>query len=220
MKRSLPSRLRRLEGALLDLPLDEPMLLSELDGFLTGLLICPEVVPPHEWLQTVWGLDDGDVPPFDDPLDVQWFVDAVLAQQQAIARDLARGKPQPIFDVDERNGEILWELWVDGFAAAMDLRPDGWTVLAETGASDAVAGMADLIAIARGESALDSMQINALQDRVPSEVLDLARRLYTARMQIGGAPVVAPAVDRPVKPGRNDPCHCGSGQKFKRCCAG
>ncbi|MBF4243116.1 SEC-C metal-binding domain-containing protein, partial [Vibrio anguillarum] len=23
----------------------------------------------------------------------------------------------------------------------------------------------------------------------------------------------------PTKLGRNDPCHCGSGKKFKKCCA-
>ncbi len=33
----------------------------------------------------------------------------------------------------------------------------------------------------------------------------------------------APAMDRPmsiIKVGRNDPCPCGSGVKYKRCCAG
>jgi predicted TPR repeat methyltransferase len=25
-------------------------------------------------------------------------------------------------------------------------------------------------------------------------------------------------VDRMAKPGRNDPCHCGSGKKYKKCC--
>ena len=28
----------------------------------------------------------------------------------------------------------------------------------------------------------------------------------------------SPAVARPPKPGRNDPCPCGSGRKFKKCC--
>jgi len=26
-------------------------------------------------------------------------------------------------------------------------------------------------------------------------------------------------IKRRQKPGRNDPCHCGSGKKFKKCCA-
>ncbi|MES3101714.1 UPF0149 family protein [Sphingomonas faeni] len=111
--KQLASRLRRLDDALADLPLEEPMLLTELDGFLTGILVCPDAIPPAEWLQSVWGSDDSGVAPFDDPLDVQWFADAVVARHAEIARDLARGKLRPIFDVDERNGDVLWELWIE-----------------------------------------------------------------------------------------------------------
>jgi uncharacterized protein len=205
--RQLPSRLRRLDGALADLPLDEPMLLSELDGFLTGVLLCPGAIPPAEWMRNVWGDDGGDVPPFDDPLDVQWFADAVMARYHEIARDLGRGKPQPIFDVDERNGDVLWEVWIDGFAEAMELRPDAWV-----DADGAVSRLSTLIAVARNESELDSVAINALQDRAPAELIADVMRLYAARAPV--SPVAAQA----VKVGRNDPCPCGSGKKSKRCC--
>lgn len=47
MKHS-PSRFRRLDRALADLPVEEPMLLTELDGFLTGVSICPEAIPADE----------------------------------------------------------------------------------------------------------------------------------------------------------------------------
>lgn len=51
--RQLPSRLRRLDDALADLPLDEPMLLTELDGFLTGISVSPDLIMPGEWLTVV-----------------------------------------------------------------------------------------------------------------------------------------------------------------------
>lgn len=76
-------------------------------------------------------MDSGGIPPFDDPFDVQWFVKAVSARRDEIARDLLRGKLQPIIDIDERNGEALWEYWIDGFAEATALRPDGWALLAD-----------------------------------------------------------------------------------------
>jgi len=41
----------------------------------------------------------------------------------------------------------------------------------------------------------------------PENISDLTRLLEA------GGPAVAPAL-----PGRNDPCHCGSGRKFKKCC--
>ena len=37
---------------------------------------------------------------------------------------------------------------------------------------------------------------------------------------IGGEPVKKKPVRKAQKPGRNDPCPCGSGKKFKQCCIG
>ena len=219
--RQLPSRLRRLDDALADLPLDEPMLLTELDGFLTGVLVCPDLIMPGEWLQNVWGCDEAGVAPFDDPADVQWFADAVMARHNEIARDLGRGKPQPIFDVDERNGDVLWELWIDGFAEAMALRPDSWAALndgEDPDATGALSRISTLIAVARNESELDSVQINALQDQAPSDLIDAVLQLHAARLRKGGVPSTSPISARPIKVGRNEPCRCGSGKKFKRCC--
>ena len=140
MKRH-PSRFRRLDGALADLPVEEPMLLTELDGFLTGLVVCPEAYSTgrvddgrmgrgRQWYPAIRGT----------PLDVQWFATAVSARRDEIARDLARSRLQPILDVDERDGEVLWEYWVDGFAEAISLRPEVWEALAK--APDASATVA------------------------------------------------------------------------------
>jgi uncharacterized protein len=39
------------------------MMLSDLDGFLTGIAVGPELVLPSEWLPLVWG---GEAPEFAD----------------------------------------------------------------------------------------------------------------------------------------------------------
>ncbi len=216
--RQLPSRYRRLDGALADLPVEEPMLLTELDGFLTGIVVGPPV-PPAEWMQNIWGVDgtgvDGaGVAPFDDPIDVQWFADAVTARRDAIARDLDRGRLHPILDVDERNGDVLWELWIDGFAEAVALRPEAWTAPADDAVvADARGRLSLLIEVARQESTLDSMEINALEVQAPAMLRDAVVRLYAARPRD-----IASRDAPPAKVGRNDPCPCGSGRKAKRCC--
>ena len=195
------------------------MLLTELDGFLTGLLMCPEAIPPAEWMTIVWGAEVEGMPPFEDPLDVQWFADAVAARRDEIARDLGRGKLQPIFDVDERNGEVLWEYWIDGFAAAIELRPDAWEALSHVPVTVAPRSkLAMLIAVARDESDLDSVEINALQDRAAAELTEAVQLLYAAQTGVGGATSVAASTTAASKVGRNDPCPCGSGKKHKRCC--
>ncbi len=139
------------------------------------------------------------------------------SRRDEIARDLSRGKLQPILDVDERDGEVLWKYWVDGFSDAIALRPDAW------GGAAAAAEWTDpwhrlqaLIAIARGESELDSVEVNAFQDRAVAELTDTVQRLYAARDR-EATPIVVDAIAAP-KIGRNDPCPCGSGKKHKHCC--
>ena len=45
------------------------MQLSDLDGFLTGIAIGPELIMPSEWLPVVWGGEEG--PSFADQADRQ-----------------------------------------------------------------------------------------------------------------------------------------------------
>jgi len=216
----MPSRFRRLDGALADLPVEEPMLLTELDGFLTGLIVCPEPIPADKWMTVIWGVEVDGVPPFDDPLDVQWFVKAVEARRDEIARDLSRGKLQPILDVDERDGEVLWEYWIDGFSDAVALRPDAWdAAAADAGWANPWHHLLALIAIARDESELDSVEVNAFQDRAVAELTDTVQRLYAARTRVGEAKPIAVDAVAAAKTGRNDPCPCRSGKKHKHCCA-
>ncbi len=215
MKR-LPSRFRRMDGALADLPLDEPMLLTELDGLLTGVLVAPQVLTPEDWLPVVWGDETDGVPPFEDPLDVQWFRSAVIARRDEIARDLARGRLRPILDTDERSGDVLWEPWIDGFAAAIELRPGGWEAVCNgdnAEVADAWSRLFELVAIASFYIDIDTTEINTLDESAPASVL----RLHAARADTAaGAARVSGST--PDQLGRNELCRCGSGRKAKRCC--
>ncbi len=205
----LPSRLRRLEDALFALP-DDCMLLSDLDGYLTGLILCPEVVPPAEWLRVIWGgIEAG--PPFEDPLDVQDFETMLIARHAEIARDLARGKFRPFFEVDPRNGDVLWDVWIEGFATAIDLRPEAWAAVDDP----ALAYLETLVAIADDTSDLPSDAINALYDAAAAKIPVQVAALYAWRERQGA---IADPVAAVAKVGRNDPCPCRSGKKHKKCC--
>ncbi len=64
---SLPSYIQQLDKLLLDLPTGEGMLMAELDGYLAGIIVSPELVSPGDWLKLVWGGDGADASPaFDD----------------------------------------------------------------------------------------------------------------------------------------------------------
>ena len=215
-------RLRRLDDALVALPADsDAMLLSELDGYLAGVIVCPELILPGEWLPRVWS-SDADAAPFADELEARWYVELVMAQHNAIVRTLGKrnGRYAPVFEVDPRHDEVLWELWVEGFEAAKTLRPDSWTRLAVGGdddAAEALAGMITLGQIARDESDLERATIDALTEEAPNLIPLWVEALNNFRLE-HGASVPAAAPPRADKVGRNDPCRCGSGRKSKKCC--
>lgn len=65
---SIPRRLKQLDKMLAGLPDDiDPMRVSELAGYLAGIIVCPDLIMPGEWLPLVWGGDDEDsAPVFED----------------------------------------------------------------------------------------------------------------------------------------------------------
>ena len=64
----LSRHIKQLDEELLALG-EEAMLLEELDGFVAGLLACPELIMPGDWLPLVWHEDGADQQPVFEDLD-------------------------------------------------------------------------------------------------------------------------------------------------------
>ncbi|MGL4288621.1 MAG: UPF0149 family protein [Phreatobacter sp.] len=220
----MPEPLNRLE--LLERELDAlvdddcyPMSLSRLDGFVAGIVVCPERIEASEWMPMVWGAPPDDpTRVFDDEAQAERLVRLVLEHCNATAA-LLNQRPEayePIINVEEPSGEIMWEIWIDGFETAMRLRPDAWMPLADTAveASYALNILVTLADINRG--VVDpQVKAEALSKEAPALIPRLVRLVHAWRRALWepGAPA-----RRAAKPGRNDPCLCGSGKKYKRCC--
>ena len=56
--------------------------LSDLDGFLTGLVVGPEVVRPAEWMKLVWGEDE---PEFETPEHADAVLGTIMARYNEIS---------------------------------------------------------------------------------------------------------------------------------------
>ena len=86
----IPRRLKQLEKLLASLD-DEAMLLSELDGFLAGILVCPDLIMPSEWLPMVWGRGNKDAAPvFENTNQAEQLVGLIMERYNAVAADSAR----------------------------------------------------------------------------------------------------------------------------------
>src|SRR5215471_18012836 len=59
------------------------MMLSDLDGFLTGIAIGPELVLPSEWLPLIWG---GEAPEFADENEAKAVLGAIMSRYNEILR--------------------------------------------------------------------------------------------------------------------------------------
>jgi hypothetical protein len=59
-----------------DLAPDESMGLSDLDGFLTGIVVGPELILPSEWLPVIWG---GEEPEFQTEAEMRTVLGTIMA---------------------------------------------------------------------------------------------------------------------------------------------
>lgn len=211
----LPEHIQRLGQALAALGV-EVMTLSELDGLLAAVIACPEPIPPEEWLPLVWTGEDVDEADLLGRPEVPEAVAHILLRQEEIARQLAQGEGAflPILDEDA-SGEILWQMWVIGFETGMSLRPEAWEALHARGGdpAEALTLLITLAMLVEDEAAataeLGAEDVEQLKSDASEIVAECVEVLAWAKPR---QPV------RVDKIGRNDPCGCGSGKKFKKCC--
>ena len=123
---------------------------------------------------------------------------------------------------DGKPGHDSVRLWARGFWKAMALAPDTWSALVEGERSQRL--IHPFIGFFEPDDHppfdIDKPDnLNEILDEdvalIPQTILVL-RKLARMRFAKQSAPVDIP---RPGKIGRNDPCPCGSGAKYKRCCA-
>ena len=201
-----------------------PMSLSELDGYVTGILACSDIIAPSEWLPHIWGVT-GE-PDFPDQKAADETINAVMAHYNSVAEAMTRSLwIEPIYEVDPNSDETLWEPWVDGFARAMGLRPEAWERLLDHADEETRTTMIFLIAlhdIYTGQSKFTDEEIDQLDLEAPDLIPNcVATILHQSRPELS-QPEAADLPGMPFKAGsrlgRNDPCSCGSNRKHKQCC--
>ena len=212
--------LETLANLLHDLPMEnDGMNVAELDGFVAGLLVCPDMIMPSEWLPIVWG--DDVVASFRGEEQATSTHGAVMDHYNRIAKLLASSPDdyQALFGVDPNSDETLWEPWISGFERAMRLRPDSWEDIVESDDEEAASCISMIVAlheIDQGTSGLPEKSIVELDEIAPSFIAGMVITLNDwtkARQQspVGDFGIandnVAPF--RSTKIGRNGPCPCG-----------
>lgn len=189
------------------------MRLSEFDGFLTAVAIGPDLIMPSEWLPVIWG--EGE-PVFESDAELQSAIGAIFMRHEAILRDIEQESDayEPLLE-EAPDGQLLATDWAAGFMAGVGLRKDAWGPLLQT--EEGAELVAPIIAF------LDDEDGKPLVDLEPDELVAVRE---------AAVELIAPSVQlihrfwrayrrlprRVRRTGRNEPCPCGSGRKYKRCC--
>ncbi len=188
------------------------MTLEEVDGFFHALICAPKPVPPSRYMPRIWGgtrRDEG--PAFDSREQAELVTTLLLRHWNAIAGRLAGGVEADPFlysAPDAHRGRD----WAAGFLGGATLDPAAWGQLARHRTAGELMNL--IMALYKDDPELLGEPITPALRR---ELLDTLPRVVPAIHAFWRDGGSSPSLHTP-KIGRNDPCPCGSGRKYKKCC--
>jgi uncharacterized protein len=194
--------------------LDSVLSASELDGFMTAVLSGPEFIEPAEWFAAMFS---GEPPDFEADVKVQYMFTLLMRHLNSIDELLDDDPEQfePMLGYREVDGvdvEVADE-WCMGYLRGISLRAEQWEPLWED-QPEALTTIA-LFGTPEGWDELEKLDAETQQgfrEMLPAMVRTIYGYWQTLRRTPDPHRRDAPKI------GRNDPCPCGSGKKYKQCC--
>ena len=200
--------------------------LEAVDGLFCALIASPALVMPHEYLPVILGgtLEGGGL--MGDLAAVQEMMALLMRYWNAIAQDFEH-ETYHVAHRDEADEEgVPGRAWARGYLQGIGLAREGWSRILQDEREELVR----YIPIVAGEvdpawptEPLTEEQSNAMW----TDMLAGAARAYRyfkedratyAHQAAARRSQREPYERADPKVGRNDPCPCGSGKKYKRCC--
>jgi uncharacterized protein len=217
------SELDRLTEFLKSCKSRHAMNLEELDGFFAALIAGPEMVPPSEYLPEVFGGEMSETCSFDALDQATEVLGLIMRHGNSIATTLDKGDVHLPLLLENDNGVYPGNNWARGFMHGVHMRREAW---AEVINDDRQCGwMVPVLMLYHEHDEDPELRPGAIEPERREEIIIQmaagivrAYRYFRSDRPKSAAPW--PATRHRPKIGRNDPCPCGSGKKFKRCCGG
>jgi uncharacterized protein len=214
----------RLEEILSRFPQEDAMDLEEMDGFFAALVCAPQMVPPSAYLHQIWG---GGEPPFSGIGDFEAFLNLAMRHWNTVSKKLADPDHvfMPLLLTEEGEEFPSGNSWAEGFLAGVALSGEGWDEL--FGNEDKFFLLLPVLVLAHEhdpDPEMRTWKTPPSAERRKELIATLcmttqgiheyfrSQRVREARHMRGGTR----KSERKI--GRNDPCYCGSGKKYKHCC--
>jgi len=195
------------------------MNLEQVDGFFCALAAGPSV-PAIEYMPVIWDTcEDPDShrgPAYDSPEQAEYVLDLMTRHWNSIAQRLEKGyQHNPV--LEHRSDELEARYWAGGFIRGVALRAKEWGAHGNSFVSEF---LNTIVVLGTDEDHLAEAAIDCeLRDKLVAALPpNLLRLHHLWRGQDDPFPPPTTTRYEGRKIGRNEPCPCGSGKKFKRCC--
>lgn len=212
------SDLDRLEQYLNDLErADFTMPLDMIQGMLAAVASAPAPIPQEKWLPEVLGESHR----FASEAEAKEITGLLARLAEETARQLNEGEGFDFILYGPEGEEEDLASWAEGYLIGVDLSDPPWDERADQDDLDnmlfpflALTGDAKEMAEKAGEEWMGEAE----EAKLLAEIREgLANHLMDVR-QFWFEKSIPPTVKREgPKVGRNDPCPCGSGRKYKNC---
>lgn len=188
---------------------------SELDGFFAAIICAPKTIMPSNWMPLIWG-GEQYAPEWENIDEFTRFNQAIMEHYNGVASDLQASYYEPLY-LESKNSDadsLIVDEWCEGFFRGLNL----WGEIPPVDMKQLENGIYPMRHFATGEgletlTSMSQVEIQQLQESIQPNVEKLYRYFFK--------PVKTASttfVHAGPKVGRNEPCPCGSGKKYKKCC--
>ena len=195
------------------------MTVEGMDGLFCALIAGPELVSPSEYMPVVFGEEPWRESAFESIDEANELLALMMRHWNSIVAELQTdGVYEMLLDEADDRG-VVGRKWAQGFMRGVAMRKAGWLELF----TDENEGQLATIPIVAGEVDPEFPPTPLSEEKAEQLVVYMGAGLGRAyrhfKERRRNAPRAASTVRRSGdKVGRNDPCPCGSGQKYKKCC--
>ena len=196
-----------------------------LDGFFAALACCPDMVMPSEYMAVIQSgrTEDGDLV-FENMTETEQFTNFVMRHWNHVSHQLHHGEVYLPLLLENDEGKYLGNDWANGFLSATHLRADIWGDLMND--EEHSGPLVPILALAHENHPDPELRLfdKPIDDTKREELLVGAAagvmrlHAYFLPQRDGYLPKTGTVIRRRPKIGRNEPCPCGSGRKYKKCC--
>lgn len=218
-ERPIDKTLRELDDFLCsDIVPDTAMDASTLEGFLTALVIGPDMIPPSQYMPWIWDMYNGENEIIYDSMEqMNDSMNLIMLVWNNIAETYSNN-PSSFEPAYFRAFEWGAADWCEGFLLGTQVSSETWDTLwmAHPKLVTPFLRLGDKTETELTEKVKEAEKwMSAVPEALEGiHAFWLGRRSNSnGNLTMGALPVA-----RASKVGRNEPCPCGSGKKFKKCC--